>query len=395
MNLNGILNVCKEQRYTSHDVVARLRGICHQKKIGHTGTLDPMATGVLPVCFGNATKLCDFLTDQTKTYRAVMLLGQTSDTYDITGVMSTYPGAGLIESLGEEQIRDAIASFVPGYDQVPPMYSAKKVGGKKLYELARRGIEIERAAVHVDIPSITVDAIDLPRVTFTVTCSKGTYIRSLIHDIGRKLQCGAVMESLVRTAASGFFLEDALTLAQIEALAQSGPLGFACSEGTWPTGLGVHFGEDGPFGTESGVHSGEELVDGEQSGEERLAAHLLPTDRALSMYPAVHALPEADKLLLNGNLFGMDMVDIIYKAESGDVVDINQNNRAREVNITNSDGDNMRRDNVFCDKPAGAVNIIQIDDGQICRVYRAGGEFIGLYRFEAASRRFRPYKMFL
>lgn len=375
MNLNGILNVCKEQGYTSHDVVARLRGICHQKKIGHTGTLDPMATGVLPVCFGNATKLCDFLTDQTKTYRAVMLLGQTSDTYDVTGVMSTTVEPGVVERLGEEAIRDAIASFVPGYDQVPPMYSAKKVDGKKLYELARRGIEIERAAVHVDIPVITVDAIDLPRVTFTVTCSKGTYIRSLIHDIGRKLQCGAVMEELVRTAASGFVFEDALTLAQIEALAHGAP--------------------NEPFGTESGVHSGEELVDGEQSGEERLAAHLLPTDRALSMYPAVHALPEADKLLLNGNLFGMDMVDIIYKAESGDVVDINQNNRAREVNITNSDGDNMRRDNVFCDKPAGAVNIIQIDDGQICRVYRAGGEFIGLYRFEAASRRFRPYKMFL
>ncbi|MBR4169039.1 MAG: tRNA pseudouridine(55) synthase TruB [Lachnospiraceae bacterium] len=373
--MNGILNVCKEQGYTSHDVVARLRGICHQKKIGHTGTLDPMATGVLPVCFGNATKLCDFLTDQTKTYRAVMLLGQTSDTYDVTGVMSTTVEPGVVERLGEEAIRDAIASFVPGYDQVPPMYSAKKVDGKKLYELARRGIEIERAAVHVDIPVITVDAIDLPRVTFTVTCSKGTYIRSLIHDIGRKLQCGAVMEELVRTAASGFVLEDALTLAQIEALAHGAP--------------------NEPFGTESGVHSGEELVDGEQSGEERLAAHLLPTDRALSMYPAVHALPEADKLLLNGNLFGADMVDIIYKAESGDVVDINQNNRAREVNITNSDGDNMRRDNVFCDKPAGAVNIIQIDDGQICRVYRAGGEFIGLYRFEAASRRFRPYKMFL
>ncbi len=375
MNLNGILNVCKEQGYTSHDVVAKLRGICHQKKIGHTGTLDPMATGVLPVCFGNATKLCDFLTDQNKTYRAVMLLGMTSDTYDVTGVMSTTDDApvsdimsttandGLVASLSEEQIRDAIASFVPGYDQVPPMYSAKKVDGKKLYELARRGIEIERAAVHVDIPSITVDAIDIPHVTFTVTCSKGTYIRSLIHDIGQKLGCGAVMESLVRTAASGFVIDDALTLSQIDALAH------ADGDGLLGTGLGVHF------------------------GEERLAAHLLPTDRALSMYPAVHALPAADKYLLNGNMFGIDLVDINYNADKlllkenmceRDLIDINQ--------YSNNQG---RPDSENCGSSAGTVDITRLSDGAIVRVYRAGGEFIGLYRFEAASRRFKPHKMFL
>ncbi len=219
--MNGVLNVCKEKGYTSHDVVARLRGICHQKKIGHTGTLDPDAVGVLPVCFGNATKLCDFLTDQEKEYEAGMLLGVETDTYDMSGVMLTKAD---VSGLREEQVREAILSFMPGYDQIPPMFSAKKVNGKKLYELARAGIEVERKSVYVKIPSITILSMDLPHVRFAVTCSKGTYIRSLIHDIGAKLGCGAAMEELTRTKPCGFSVKDALKLSQIEDLMQAGTL---------------------------------------------------------------------------------------------------------------------------------------------------------------------------
>ena len=180
--INGIVNVYKEKGFTSHDVVAKLRGILHQKKIGHTGTLDPEAEGVLPVCLGNATRLCDMLTDKDKTYRAVLLLGQTTDTQDTTGtVLST-----CAEIPSEEAVRSAVTGFIGPYEQVPPMYSALKVGGKKLYELAREGKTVERQARTVQIYGITIEDIQLPRVTMTVSCSKGTYIRTLCHDIGER-----------------------------------------------------------------------------------------------------------------------------------------------------------------------------------------------------------------
>ena len=182
--IHGVLNVYKGKGYTSHDVVAKLRGITGQKKIGHTGTLDPDATGVLPVCLGKATKLCDMLTDKDKTYEAVLLLGVSTDTQDAGGeVLGTSDTAGL----GEKEVREAIQSFVGGYDQVPPMYSALKVGGKRLYELAREGKVVERKARPVDIYQIRVLKMDLPRVWMEVSCSKGTYIRTLCHDIGEKL----------------------------------------------------------------------------------------------------------------------------------------------------------------------------------------------------------------
>lgn len=219
--MNGVLNVYKEKDYTSHDVVAVLRGITHFKKIGHTGTLDPAAEGVLPVCFGSATKLCDFLTDQTKEYRAVMLLGRTSDTYDADGVMLTETSCADLE---EAKIMQVIASFSPGYEQIPPMYSAKKVNGKKLYELAREGVMIERKPVYVELQKIAVTSIDLPRVTMEITCSKGTYIRSLCHDIGQKLGCGALMEHLVRCRVSDFTIDTALQLSQIEEKMRNGQL---------------------------------------------------------------------------------------------------------------------------------------------------------------------------
>lgn len=173
--MNGILNVYKEPGFTSHDVVAKLRGICKQKKIGHTGTLDPDASGVLPVCLGNATKVCDLLTDKDKEYEAVLLLGRTTDTQDASG--KTLEEKPVLAS--EEQVRQAILSFVGDYDQIPPMYSALKVNGKKLCDLARAGREVERSSRRVKIHSIRIGEIELPRVRMTVSCSRGTYIRTL------------------------------------------------------------------------------------------------------------------------------------------------------------------------------------------------------------------------
>ena len=219
--IHGIINVYKEKGFTSHDVVAKLRGIVGQKKIGHTGTLDPEATGVLPVCLGKATKLCDLLTDKNKTYEAVLLLGKTTDTQDITGEVLEEKST---EALTEEKVREAIEGFIGDYEQIPPMYSALKVNGKKLYELAREGKVIERKARPVKILDIQILEIDLPKVRMEVSCSKGTYIRTLCHDIGEKLGCGGCMESLIRTRVSTFRIEDAKTLDEIETLKQEGKL---------------------------------------------------------------------------------------------------------------------------------------------------------------------------
>jgi tRNA pseudouridine55 synthase len=210
--VSGIVNVYKEKGFTSFDVVAKLRGILHIKKIGHTGTLDPDAEGVLPVCVGKATKVCDLLTDKEKEYEAVLLLGVTTDTQDITGTVleSTTP------DVTEDAVREAILSFVGQQMQIPPMYSALKVNGKKLCDLARAGVTVERKARPIEIRSIAITKIDLPRVSMRVCCSKGTYIRTLCHDIGAKLGCGGCMESLLRTRVDSFAVEDALTLAQIE-----------------------------------------------------------------------------------------------------------------------------------------------------------------------------------
>ncbi len=219
--VHGILNVYKEKGYTSHDVVAKLRGIVGQKKIGHTGTLDPDATGVLPVCLGKATKVCDLLTDKDKTYRAVLRLGITTDTQDISGEILKEENPG---NLQEAEVRDAILSFVGEYEQIPPMYSALKVNGKKLYELAREGKTIERKSRPVKIHEIKIEEMDLPRVSFTVTCSKGTYIRTLCHDVGEKLGVGGCMEELERIAVGRFHLRDALTLKEIQEMQEEGSL---------------------------------------------------------------------------------------------------------------------------------------------------------------------------
>ena len=217
---SGIINVYKEAGYTSFDVVARLRGILKIKKIGHTGTLDPDATGVLPVCVNKATKLCDMLTDKDKVYECVMNLGIETDTYDLSGRILSRKTVDV----SENQVVDAINSFVGDIMQVPPMYSALKVNGKKLYELAREGKEVERAARPVTIFSIDILDMSLPEVTIRIHCSKGTYIRSLCHDIGEVLGCGCVMKSLVRTRVSIFDISDAKTLDEIEKIVKSGNL---------------------------------------------------------------------------------------------------------------------------------------------------------------------------
>lgn len=252
--IHGIINIHKEKGYTSHDVVAKLRGIVGQKKIGHTGTLDPDATGVLPVCFGKATKLCDMLTDKDKTYETVMLLGKTTDTQDITGTILKEES---FEHLSEELVREKIISFVGDYQQVPPMYSALKVNGKKLYELAREGIEIERKARPVSILAIDILELELPRVKMRVSCSKGTYIRTLCHDIGVSLGCGACMEELVRTKVSRFTLQDSLTLSEVQEKRMKG----------------------------------------------QLSDILIPIDRMFDAYEAVTLKAEFASLVYNGNIF--------------------------------------------------------------------------------------------
>lgn len=217
---HGIVIVHKEKGFTSHDVVAKMRGICGQKKIGHTGTLDPEATGVLPVCLGSGTRLCDMLTERDKEYVAELRLGVETDTQDMTGtVLSARP----VEVDGA-QVRETVLSFLGSYMQTPPMYSALKINGKKLYELAREGKEVERQAREVQIREIEILDICLPVVRLRVVCSKGTYIRTLCADIGQRLDCGGAMESLTRTRVGKFSLVEAYTLTQLQELRDQGRL---------------------------------------------------------------------------------------------------------------------------------------------------------------------------
>ncbi len=222
--VNGIINVYKEKGYTSFDVVAKLRGIFKQKKIGHTGTLDPDAEGVLPVCLGKATKVCELLTDKSKEYEAVLMLGKVTDTQDMTGTVLEEHEVNVTE----QEVREIIHSFVGESRQVPPMYSALKVNGQKLCDLARAGKTVERQPRPITIFSIEILKIELPRVRMRVHCSKGTYIRTLCQDIGEKLGCGGCMEQLLRTRVSEFSLSDAKKIGEIEELVHE------CTEGVPP-----------------------------------------------------------------------------------------------------------------------------------------------------------------
>lgn len=215
--LNGILNINKPQGKTSHDVVRLIRQMSGGVRTGHAGTLDPMATGVLLVCLGRAVRVSEYLTDHDKKYRARVRLGIETDTYDATGTII----AQRAVTVTREQIEDALASFIGKSTQVPPAYSAVKQDGVRLYKLARRGVEIERTPRAIEIYSITPRTIALPDVEFDVHCSKGTYIRTLAHDLGARLGCGACLTALTRLASGHFTLDDAVTLDTLrEAFAQ-------------------------------------------------------------------------------------------------------------------------------------------------------------------------------
>lgn len=279
MQINGVINVYKEKGYTSHDVVAKLRGILHQKKIGHTGTLDPDAEGVLPVCLGRGTKLCDVLADHDKEYETVLLLGTVTDTQDITG---TVIRTGQV-NVTEDEVRECIRSFQGEQMQVPPMYSALKVGGKKLYEMAREGIEIERKPRPVHFYNIEVIEMELPRVKIRVHCSKGTYIRTLCHDIGEKLGCGGCMEKLLRTRVERFELLGARKLSQIQEFADRGKI--------------------------------EDIV--------------VPVDQMFDAFSGCKVKQEADRLVHNGNFFPISLL------EKEDIV----RNKGEQLRIYDSTGE--------------------------------------------------------
>lgn len=221
--MTGIICVNKEKDITSFGVCAKMRGILKEKKVGHTGTLDPMATGVLPVMIGGATRFLDYLPESDKGYRASFLLGKTTDTLDITGSVTSEKAVNA----GRAEVENVLSEFKGIIKQLPPMYSAVSVNGKRLYDLARQGIEIERQEREVEIKKLSLVDFreEANEYTIDVFCTKGTYVRTLIDDIGKKLGCGAVMTALIRTSAMGFKLEDCKTLTQLQEL-KDGGIGF-------------------------------------------------------------------------------------------------------------------------------------------------------------------------
>ena len=213
-NINGIIVINKEKGFTSHDVVNVIRRIFSTRKVGHTGTLDPDATGVLPICIGKGTKACDMLTFSDKSYVARVRLGLTTDTQDISGEVLTTSDVNV----SADELTAAVATFTGEIEQIPPMYSAIKVNGQKLCDLARKGVEVERKPRKITIYSAGVSDFDGTEFTLSVHCSKGTYIRTLCHDIGHFLGCGAVMCELQRTQSSIFTIENSYTLDELKAM---------------------------------------------------------------------------------------------------------------------------------------------------------------------------------
>ncbi len=353
--INGVINIYKEAGYTSFDVVAKLRRILKIKKIGHTGTLDPDAVGVLPVCVGNATKLVDMLTDRTKEYIAIMKLGVVTDTQDMSGevLAEDYESA---EQLSYEKVRAVVESFKGEIQQIPPMYSALKINGQKLCDLARQGIEVERKSRPVTIYNIDVQPYDeecdglhnaRPRserqsglhnvyYLLKVECSKGTYIRTLIHDIGQKLGCGAAMEHLERTRVGKFRVEDAITIAQIENMVK----------GTDESTAKDVFGDD--------------------VLKDRLGNVLTEVDIILDEYAALHVTAEGMKALDNGNKLYKNMI----KEWPNDVVMSTCNENARTY------GD------------------IMLTNGAVYRMYSYDNQFRALYRYDMREGALVVEKMF-
>jgi len=267
--LHGVLIVDKPAGMTSHDVVDRIRRAARMRRVGHTGTLDPMATGVLPLCLGKATKIAQFLLAEDKEYEVEMLLGTVTDSQDTTGqVIETRP----VEAVEQGQIERILEQFVGPLKQVPPMISAKHYRGKRLYELARQGVEVERPAQEITIWSLQLKSIRLPRVAFHVHCSKGTYIRTLCHDLGQTLGPGAAMSALVRSRCGSFALSDGSPLEQLDS-------------------------------------------------RESISARLRSMDEALSGYPVLTLQPRATRAALNGRAIACDRIHLWDRAfTKGDLV---------------------------------------------------------------------------
>ena len=269
--MNGIIIVDKPEGWTSQDVCSKLRGLFREKRVGHGGTLDPMATGVLPVFLGRATRAAQFSENSEKYYVAGMRLGITTDTQDTTGrIMSERP-----VSVTKDDILSLLPSFTGELDQIPPMYSAVKIGGKKLYELARKGQELERTPRRINIKSLELSQFSGSDCVISLTCSKGTYVRTLINDIGAALGCGAAMSSLRRTSAGGFSIESAVPL--------------------------------------------ETLINAD--GDNR-RLFVRPTDSIFSSFPAVCIEGRALLRALNGNEFSVDAPDGQFRvySDSGDFI---------------------------------------------------------------------------
>lgn len=356
---HGMLTVYKEKGYTSSDAVARLRGILQMRKIGHTGTLDPDAEGVLPMCLGNATRICELIADKEKEYAAVMRLGVRTDTQDMAGEVlekmeeaeilpcilkngapsSANEGNALSErlnadggkfvevpssaneinafSLAETRIRAAAASFVGEIDQIPPMYSAIKVNGRRLYDMARKGITVERKPRRITIHELRVEKIELPLVAIRVRCSRGTYIRTLCEDIGDALGTGAAMQSLLRTRVGSFTLDEALTLDEWERIAKTEP--------------------------------------------ERLSSLIRPVDSFFGSLPAIVCAEESLRLLKNGNPLSEGQYAFL-------------------------------RPQTDPDSPGAAPGG---GEPEAVRVYDGRGVFYGLYRKKEEGGSYAAWKMFL
>ena len=322
--MDGIINVYNEKGSTSHDVVARLRGITKEKHIGHTGTLDPAAAGVLPMCLGAVTKACELLTEKGKEYETVLLLGIETNTEDATGEIVS---SGDVSTITDEMITDAVKSFEGDISQVPPMFSATRINGQRYYDLARKGVEIEREAKQVHVSSIEVisditrcllsqkeafspypdtnlakfaeepdpeegrwhwenndirkdENRDIPviRVALRISCEKGTYIRTICADIGRKLGCGGCMERLLRTRSGAFTIEESHSLAELEEIVKN-----------------IKDASDNSSG------NGNDDIDAQLRDKKVL----ISADRCFMEYPALHCKEKYDSVLCNGNLMRM------------------------------------------------------------------------------------------
>lgn len=393
---HGMLTVYKEAGYTSSDAVARLRGILRMRKIGHTGTLDPDAEGVLPMCLGNATRICELIADREKEYLAVMRLGVVTDTQDMSGeILSQIPEeqipAILLQSNADvtaiakgnpelntdetaeektedsinRRIREAAAAFTGEIDQIPPMYSAIKVNGKRLYDMARKGITVERKARRITIYSLDIEKIELPLVTMRVRCSKGTYIRTLCEDLGKALGTGAAMQSLLRTRVGQFTLQEARTLDELEHIAKTEP--------------------------------------------EQLLPLIRPVDSFFVDLPAASCSPEALRLLKNGNTLTTDEFRFLT-AEEDPRKDFRavENDKIIEEAAENAIDKTTDKtiDESIHESIDGSVDLVLdtaslpgIQPGEkVIRMYDADGIFYGLYKNNPLGRNrglYSAYKMFL